>query len=634
MCGIAGLVNAPGAEAQCREWLQGMLDALAHRGPDGQGMWFEPSVVLGTRRLSIIDQTGGAQPMVDDFQRAVVVFNGEIYNFPELRQRLQSKGFRFKTQCDTEVLLCAYLDQGYDCLHSFEGMFALAIWDRERRTLFAARDRMGKKPFYYTLQNGVFAFASELSAFKGLPFLDLEVDRRQLMQFLAYEYVPTPTTIYRQVEKLRPGHFLTFSEGLFKTVRYWDLPVPEPETGLSSRECSEKIRRLLEAAIDRRLTSDVPLGVFLSGGLDSSAIVALMAARNSGTPIKTFSVRVAAPTYDESDHARFMAQTFKTDHHEITLDDTTAADLLPHLVSRLDEPMADPSLVPTYLLCEKSRDTITVALGGDGADELFVGYEYLMGFKYAEIYLRLPRFLRRHIVEPLLRRLPFSTNYTSPRHAVDKFLSGLDMPPALRAQTWLEAISPQAQQSLWLNPPADALANQTIYAETLALFNGFPAPDPLDRTFYLFFRQYLLDYILVKVDRCSMMHGLEVRSPYLDTSLVEFAFPLPNRTKIPLPMRKYLLRQAVKSSLPRQIFWRKKRGFLIPTSLWLKTTLRPLLEDMLGEDRLKQQGLFQPRYVRRLLQEHYAGTRDHRQALWTLLILQLWLHSHNPRIVD
>jgi asparagine synthase (glutamine-hydrolysing) len=634
MCGIAGLINAPGTEEHCRKWMQDMLKALASRGPDGQGIWLEPPVVLGTRRLTIIDRQGGAQPMADDFQRAVVVFNGEIYNFPELRQGLEKKGVRFKTRSDTEVLLWSYLNQGSDCLNSFEGMFAFAIWDRKRRTLFAARDRMGKKPFYYTHQNGVFAFASELSAFQGLPFLDLEVRRRQLMQFLAYEYVPTPATIYHQVSKLRPGHYLTVSEGVVKTVRYWDLPAPEPDTDLSHRECREKIRHLLEAAINRRLISDVPLGVFLSGGLDSSAIVALMAASNAGTPIRTFSVGVSAPTYDESDHARSIARTFATDHHEITLTDRAAADLLPTIVSRLDEPMSDPSLLPTYQLCAESRENITVALGGDGADELFAGYEYLLGFKYAELYLRLPRFLRHHLVEPLLRRLPFSTRYVSPRHVVDKFLAGLQVPPALRAQVWLETISPQAQQSLWLHPSVGELNNRTVYAETLDLFDRFSAPDPLDRTFYLFFRQYLLDYILVKVDRCSMMHGLEVRSPYLDTDLIEFVFPLPNRLKIPVPVRKYLLRQAVKSYLPQKILWRKKRGFLIPTSLWLKTTLRPLVEDLLGEDRLKRQGLFQPRYVRRLVEEHEAGTCDRRKELWTLLVLQLWLQAHNPRLVD
>ncbi len=633
MCGIAGFVNAAASEEQQQSWIDSMAAALSHRGPDGGGVWIDGTVALGHRRLSVIDLEGGAQPMLDWDERAVIVFNGEIYNFAEVRERLETKGFRFRTHSDTEVLLDAYLDAGPACLSLLEGMFAFAIWDRKARTLFAARDRMGKKPFYYTLQNGVFAFASELSAFCRLPFLKLETRRESISRFLAYQYIPTPESIYDGIFKLRPGHHLIFSEGRMRTTRYWDIPLPDMEHKLSTDECCERLRYLAARAVRRRLVSDVPLGVFLSGGIDSSVIVALMSEQVLPWEIKTFSIGFKESSYDESPYARLVARRFGTDHHEQILSAIQAVDLLPSIISRQDEPMADPSVVPTYLLSQVTRRTVTVALGGDGGDELFAGYEHFPGFMLAEYYKRLPRLLRDRFIEPVSQLLPMSTGYVSLRNVVEKFLSGIAAPKWLRTQIWLGAFSPEVQQSIWDDPPYTVPDLDGLYGETRALFESYSARDPIGGLFYFFARQYLLDDILVKVDRCSMMHSLEVRAPFLDTDLVEFVSRLPYRLKIRNGRRKYLLKRAFSGILPRRIVHRPKRGFLIPTALWLQGPLRPLVEEHLGENWLKRQGLFKPAAVRRLLEEHSSGRADRRNEIWTLLNLQLWLHYRQPTII-
>jgi asparagine synthase (glutamine-hydrolysing) len=632
MCGVVGFINASASEAQQRRWLDSMTDTLSHRGPDGRGVWVEGSAALGHRRLSVIDLEGGQQPMLDWHKRAAIVFNGEIYNFREIKARLERKGYCFRTHSDTEVLLNAYLDAGPDCLSSIEGMFAFAIWDREKHTLFAARDRMGEKPFYYTLQKGVFAFASELTAFSRLPVLTLEVERQSIARFLAYEYIPTPESIYREIFKLRPAHFLTFANGQVTTRRYWDIPLPDVSANLSESACCERLRSLAGQAVAGRLISDVPLGVFLSGGIDSSAVVALMSQVVPPREINTFSIGFKEKSYDESPYARLVAQSLGTNHHEEILSATQAGELLPHIVSRLDEPMADPSIVPTYLLSEVTRRRVTVALGGDGGDELFGGYEYFPAFQLAEYYLRIPKALREYGLEPLARFLPTSTGYVSPKHVVAKFLAGIHAPQWLRTQTWVGAFSPDLQEALWQAPLTDALQVENLYAETKALYQSLPM-EPINRVFYLFARQYLLDYILVKVDRCSMMHALEVRAPFLDTALMEFVYRLPYDMKIRYGKRKYLLKRAFKDILPKEILTRKKRGFLIPTALWLKGLLRPLVDELLGERWLRQQGLFKPEVVQRLLKEHDSGVTDHRKEIWTLLILQLWLRHHNCSVI-
>jgi asparagine synthase (glutamine-hydrolysing) len=418
-----------------------------------------------------------------------------------------------------------------------------------------------------------------------------------------------------------------------RTTRYWDLPLPNAEHKLSTDECCERLRHLAARAVKRRLVSDVPLGVFLSGGIDSSTIVALMSKQVLTRDIKTFSIGFKESTYDESPYARLVAQRFGTDHHEHMLSANRAVDLLPGIISRQDEPMADPSVVPTYLLCQVTRRTVTVALGGDGGDELFAGYEYFPGFMLAEYCKSIPRILREKFILPLSRLLPMSTGYVNLGNVAEKFLLGIEAPRWLRAQTWLTAFSPDVQQSIWKDPPYRANDLEGLYGETKALFEGYSARDPIGKLFYLFARQYLLDDILVKVDRCSMMHSLEVRAPFLDTDLVEFVSRLPYRLKIRNGRRKYLLKRAFSQILPYRIVHRTKKGFLIPTALWLQGPLRPLVEEYLGENWLKRQGLFNPAEVRRLVEEHSTGRTDRRKEIWTLLNLQLWLHYRQPTIV-
>lgn len=610
-----------------------MTDTLYKRGPDGSGLWINDAVALGHRRLSIIDLETGSQPMCSYDGSATIVFNGEIYNFPEIRAELAKIGVPFKTRSDTEVLLCSYLIWGPECLDKFEGMFAFAIWDSRTNSLFAARDRMGKKPFYYTFQDGVFAFASELTAFRRLPFLSLRIEREQIARFLAYEYVPTPYTIFRDVYKLKPGHSLTFCPDKITISQFWDLPVPHDTAPCSETEACEHTVKLLKDAVRKRLISDVPLGVFLSGGIDSSAVVALMAEEVDPRTIKTFSIGFTEASYDESKYARLVANHFGTDHHEQILSAMEAGALLPSIVSMQDEPMSDPSIVPTYLLSQITRRDVTVALGGDGGDELFAGYEYYSAFILSNYYLKLPEFLRKKIVEPFCRRLPISSGYVSPRHVTEKFFSGVYTPEWLRTQIWLGAISDDLQRDIWSDPP-DIIDNPNdLYSTTNRTYNSFDSGIPLNKVFYLLTKQYLLDYILVKVDRCSMMNSLEVRAPFLDRKVVEFVFGLPPEMKIRRFKRKYLLKRALRKKLPAEILNRKKRGFLIPSALWLKETLSPLVREMFDTDRLYRQGLFNPKVVSELVMEHERGIVDHRKELWTLLIFQLWLENNPYSIV-
>lgn len=641
MCGIAGFIlgpdfrhgegAAPEDSGQRRALLQAMTDTMAARGPDGEGQWVEGPAALGHRRLSIIDLAAGTQPMLDAGGRAAITFNGEIYNYRELRAELEALGFAFATRSDTEVLLNAWLAWGAACLDRLEGMFAFALWDRANRTLFAARDRYGKKPFFYTLQNGVFAFASELSALRRLPFLRLTTGREELARFLAYEYSPTPGTIHREAQKLPPAHFLTFQDGEVRTAPYWTLPAPEDRAPAPEPELCERLVALLDRAVQRRLVSDVPLGLLLSGGLDSSLVAALMARHGK---VKSFSIGFREASYDESPHARFVAGRLGLEHHERILDATACGALLPDIVARFDEPMSDPSIVPTYLLAALTREQVTVALGGDGGDELFAGYETFYAMRLADWYARLPAFLRA-AAKPLAGLLPQSSGYVNPRLAAQMFLDGADNPAWQRTQRWLTPFPPELLQRVMPGGPGMELdlSAEALFASTRRIYDAYPAASPLAKSFAVFARQFLLDYILVKVDRCSMMHSLEVRAPLLDRDLAEFVWRLPADLKLRGLTGKHLLRKAARGLVPEEILRRPKRGFLIPVAGWLRGVLRPLLQDMLSEAALARQGLFDPRAVGVLVEEHLSGRADRRRPLWTLLVLQLWLRKHAPTMV-
>lgn len=663
MCGIAGILRLDGGPLPpgAGRAVRAMTDRMACRGPDGEGFWRQGPVALGHRRLSIIDLAGGSQPMLSADGKLCVVHNGEIYNFRELRRELAARGVTFRTESDTELVLAAYAAWGEDCLERFEGMFAFALWDGPRRRLFCARDRFGKKPFFYTLQNGVFCFASELSALTllGRPepadapapdgregawpdFLPLgfHLDATALMRYLAYEYVPTPQTMYREVHSLEPAHFLLLETGGAagaRPARYWDLPMPEAAAPGDETELCLELERLLANAVRRRLVSDVPLGVFLSGGIDSSIVAGLMA-RESSSPVMSFSIGFEEASYDESRYARLAASAFGTDHHERILSAAECAEELPGIVSRMDVPMADASCAPTWLLSGVARERVTVALGGDGADELWAGYEHYIGYRLAQRYNALPGWLRRGVIEPLVRRLPASAGYINPRLACETFLRGAAAPDWLRVQTLLTALGPELQGKIldpgWLGRHGgnDALLPEALFAPTRRQYEHWlprDAATPLARAFHVYVRQFMLDDILVKVDRCSMLHSLEVRAPFLDRDVAEFAARLPVSLRLRGFRRKYLLKRAFAGLLPPEILHRNKRGFQIPVAEWLRGTLRPLMDDLLGERALAAQGLFAPAAVRALVDAHCSGRADLRKPLWTLMVLQLWLRA-NP----
>ena len=632
MCGIAGIcqLDASPLDPQAQYWVKAMTDCIAHRGPDGEGQWLSGPVCLGHRRLSIIDLGTGGQPMHSVDGRYTIVFNGEIYNFAELKQELAAKGSRFCTSSDTEVILEGYRQWGVDCLSRFNGMFAFALWDAHEQRLFCARDPFGKKPFFYTVQQGQLHFASELTALEKIPGLSLTMQPEAVMRYLAYEYVPTPQTVYGEVESLPPAHWLMIESGVVRTGRYWDMPMPDESDRRSPDQLGEELQFLMARAVRWRMVSDVPLGVFLSGGIDSSIVAGLMA-RQSPTPIKTFSIGFSEASYDESHYARIVAEAFGTDHHERVLSAEECADNLPGIVSRMDVPMADASVAPTWLLSGVTREKVTVALGGDGADELWAGYEHYIGFKVAEWYNALPALVRHKVVEPLARRLPSSAGYINPRLAVATFLRAAQAPAWQRVQTMLTAFTPDMQAEILTGTfKAQApgfLSPERLFAPTREHFEHwqpYSAATPLARAFYVYAHQFMLDDILVKVDRCSMLHGLEVRAPFLDKDVAEFAARLPVDRKLHGFKRKWLLKRAFAGLLPREILHRNKRGFQIPVAEWLRGRMRPLMEDLLSPDSLKAQGIFNPATVRALMDEHISGRADLRKPLWTLLVFQLW----------
>ncbi len=626
MCGIAGIVPMDptrGLDAEAESLVRRMTDRMAYRGPNGSGTALLNGACLGHRRLSIIDLAGGAQPMWDHTGSLCIVFNGEIYNFPELRQELEMDGAIFVTRSDTEVILEAYRRWGTACLDRLDGMFAFALWDAPARRLFGARDRFGKKPFFYTIQKGFFHFASELSCLRELPGLSFTLDEHALMRYLAYQYVPCPDTMFKEALQLPPASGFVLEKGSFSIFRYWELPLSE-SVPTDETEACEELNRLMRAAVRRRLISDVPLGVFLSGGIDSSIVTGLMA-DISDTPVRSFSIGFQEASYDESRYAHIVADAFSTKHEEQILHAAECADLLPRVVSDMDVPMADASAAPQYLLARMTRKHVTVALGGDGSDELWCGYEHYIGFDIASRYNRLPALLRRGVLEPVCRHLPASSGYVNLRLATTTFLRAARQPDWLRIQSMLTACSPEMQRSL-LHAPSDPsfLNIERLYAPSRAAYDSQPDAPPLHRACNAYVNGFLLDDILVKVDRCSMLNSLEVRAPFLDRAVAEFTARLPASFKLHGFKRKYLLKKAFSSLLPGQILHRNKRGFQIPVADWLRGRMRPLMEDLLGPDSLNAHGCFNPDAVRLLMDDHISGRRDLRVPLWTLMVFQLW----------
>jgi len=619
MCGICGIV---GPEPVERAALAEMTQALRHRGPDDEGFYVGEhsdgtAVGLGFRRLSIIDLDTGNQPISNEDGSVRLVFNGEIYNFRELRHGLERRGHHFATNTDTEVIVHLYEDHGPRCVERLNGMFAFALWDEGQRELVLARDRFGKKPLYYAEVGGSLLFGSELKALLRHPRCPDELDFEALSRYLALEYVPTPHSIFRGVKKLPGGHLLRWQGGTSTMERYWDLSFEPSSERTSDAEYIEEFREQLRQAVRRRLVSDVPLGAFLSGGVDSSSVVAMMVEAVPPAMVKTFSIGFGEKSFDESEHARRVAAHFGTDHHEDVFTPGAMIELLPRVADFLDEPFADASILPTYLLSRFTRETVTVALGGDGSDELLSGYPTFPADRIARLY-RVPRSVHERVVLPLTDRLPVSTANFSADFKLKRFLRGARAPEDVRHPTWLGSFTPGEQSSLLTRDPPDS------FAEQREAFANAPTDDARERLIYLYAKTYLQDDILVKVDRASMACSLEVRAPFLDTELVQFLGRVPSRLKLRRLETKHLLKRAMRDVLPPGIAGRAKKGFGIPVAEWLKSELRDELQEELSPDRLGRQGIFEPVEVQRLLSEHFAGRRDHRKPLWTLFVFQLW----------
>ena len=621
MCGIVGILNKNGTAVD-RAVLERMTRRLIHRGPDDEGFYLDGAIGLGFRRLSIIDLSGGHQPMSTPDGRHTIVFNGEIYNFPELRSELEKGGEAFQTHSDTEVLLRLFVREGERCLSRLNGMFAFAIWDRLEKSLFLARDRMGKKPLYLWETASHFAFASECKSFLEHPQFSKTLDPNALNHFFQYEYVPAPLSIFQNVRKLPQGHFLTYRGGETTIRRYWDVPLVERREVIPEPEAACRLFGLIDSAVERRLISDVPLGVLLSGGLDSSAIVAMMARHRSGREIKTFTIGFREKSYDESAYAKSISDRFGTDHHVQELTEEKLLEIIPEAVSFLDEPFADYSIFPTWLLSKFTRQKMTVALGGDGGDELFAGYPTFFADRVARIFNTLPSPLKK-LVAWMAARLPVSDRDMSLDFMVKIFLQGASFPPVVRNQVWLGAFGPEERRSLFLHPPpSDPL---DLVSEVM---KNCRSSDPGDRILYFYQKFYLCDDILVKTDRASMATSLEVRAPLLDVNVVEFAASLPFSYKLKGTKKKYIFNKLLEPLLPEEILNRKKKGFGIPLSAWLRGKLKERMLETLAPEKIRREGLFRPEFVNQLVQEHLAGKRNHRKPLFALLMFEWWREKY------
>lgn len=613
MCGIAGFAG-PGDEACLRR----MTTALAPRGPDGEGLWSDPEagVFLGHRRLSIVDLEGGAQPMWTPDGNIGVVFNGEIYNHRELRNELIAAGAVFSTDhSDTEVLLHGYAQWGESMQDRLNGMWAFVIYDRCRKLLFCSRDRFGKKPFFYHQSHKQFVFGSELTALAAHRGFTLSISRVALRKYFGYGYIPAPHSIYEGVFKLPAGHCLTYdlATGTARLKRYWRYEIEPFESipaNAESKWC-EELRSLLDAAVKRRLMSDVPLGTFLSGGIDSSAITAFAARHVGAGNLSTFSIGFEEASFDESSYANLVSRALGTRHFPEILSLERAVSLLPEIGARLDEPMGDSSLLPTYLLASHARKHVTVALGGDGADELFAGYDPFRALAWAERYRRwVPRPVHRGISE-MAQFLPVSHGKMSLDFRVKRTLRGLDHRPHLWNPVWMATLAPRQLESLF----GERIELEEVFSEAIEAWESCRSPSAVDRSTQYYVQLYLQDDILVKIDRASMMHSLEARCPFLDIELVNFVRRIPNGFKLKGGETKYLLKKALEPVLPREILYRSKKGFGVPVGKWFKEG-KLVLDVGHGPCGLGTE------FARELMAKHRSGQVDERAFLWNYWLLQ------------
>jgi asparagine synthase (glutamine-hydrolysing) len=616
MCGIAGIVHANPEARVTESQLSAMCDAIRHRGPDDDGYLVAGGTGLGMRRLSIIDVAGGHQPIFNEDRSLAIVFNGEIYNHLEVRAELERRGHRYATRTDTETILHAYEEYGDACVTHLRGMFGIAIWDAPRRRLFLARDRLGKKPLYYTNPSGAdgrLAFASELKALLTLPGVERSVDPQALAEYAAWGYVPDPRSIFRGIRKLPPAHYLVYENGGVRVERYWDVDYRRSDRVEREEFYVDRALAILDEAVRIRLMSEVPLGAFLSGGTDSSVVVALMARHTAGR-VRTFSIGFEEARYNELPYARAVAERFGTEHHEEIVRPDAERDVLA-LVKQFDEPFADSSMIPTYYVSRLARRHVTVALSGDGGDELFAGYPRYVTADSVRAANRLPAALRDALLGPLTGAMPVGAR------GIDRLrnMMGDEDEQYLRHMTG--GISTSLKEMF---APAFLAGIDDPAGVARPFLQAVRGADALSRRQYLDTHTYLPGDILTKVDRASMMVSLEARAPLLDHALAEFAATIPFELRMQGMTTKYILKRVAERLMPAELVHRPKMGFAVPVAFWLRKEWAQPSDDLVRGKRARERGTFRREFVDRIMREHHAGKRDNSAMIWRLMILELW----------
>jgi len=620
MCGIVGLVRNDGKPID-EGLLARMNEAIRHRGPDEDGFYVNGSVGLAMRRLAIIDLKSGQQPIHNRDRTAWIVFNGEIYNYLELREKLEKLGHTFYTNSDTEAIVHAYDQYGSDCPKHLRGMFAFAIWDERTQELFLARDRVGKKPLLYAEVNGQLVFGSEFSAILLHPDVSKEIRPEAIDCYLSFMCVPAPLTAYRAIKKLEPGHSLRWRKGELKTERYWQ-PDFSKKLDISEEEAGERAIEILRDAVKVRLMSEVPLGAFLSGGIDSSAVVALMS-QESSEKVKTFSIGFEEQDFSELQHAKRIAEHVGADHHEFIVR-PDAVEILPMLVEHYGEPYADSSAVPTYYVARETRRHVTVALNGDGGDESFAGYERYIAMGLTEKYRKVPAFFRESLIKEAVNRIPTSPIRKSTVNSAKRLLEVVSKPRVNRYMHWMSVFNEGLKEPLY----SDAFREQTDRAFAASFldtwFKKANGNGPVDTLLLTDLMTYLPNDLLVKVDIATMAVSLEARSPFLDHHVIEFAASLPERLKLRRLTTKYLLKKVLRRLLPAENLDRRKMGFGVPIGHWFRGKMQPFLREVVLSDKALRRGFFKPEVVKQLVEQHTRSERDYSHQLWTLLMLELW----------
>jgi len=621
MCGICGNINING-EPVNEALLKRMNSSLIHRGPDDAGIYINGSIGLGHRRLSIIDLSpAGHQPMCNEDGTVWIVYNGEIYNFPKLRQDLIGKGHVFRSKSDTETIIHLYEEYGTKCLKFLRGMFAFAIWDEKDRSLFLARDRTGKKPLYYYFDGKSFCFGSEIKAILADESFGRVPDYEAIHHYLTYQYVPSPWTAFKGIRKLPPAHYILLKNREIKIERYWKLSYL-PKLTMSENDFRHEVIEHLREAVRIRLVSDVPLGAFLSGGIDSSAIVALMAGMMK-EPVKTFSIGFKEQAYNELRYARLIADRFKTDHTEFIVE-PRALDVIDKLVWHYNEPFADASAIPTYYVSKLAREHVTVVLNGDGGDENFAGYGRYLANEFARRIQRLFPVPVAKAMLPFVLRLPHGKDPTNLFWRLKRFLQGYVNPAELRNGHWLCHFTKEMKRDIYTDDFSERVSAIDSFELLFEKYREAEAGTFLDKTLYADIMMYLPDDLLTKVDVASMAHSLEARSPFLDHEFMEFAARIPSKLKLRNRTSKYILKEAVRGILPDEVLFREKMGFCVPLDHWFRNELKGMAYDTLLGQRAVERGYFRKEYVKKILDEHVAGKWNWQYHIYNLLMLELW----------